>query len=372
METMSFGVSGAIAVLNQTLEYAYPTMTVVGEVANFKVNQGKWVFFDLKDDESSVGCFLPLANLRVVLEDGMKVQVLARPRLTKWGKFSLTVEKVQPIGEGSIKKAFELLREKLTEEGLFAPERKRALSLMPERIGVVSSEGAAGYKDFIKILGERWGGVEILLYQAQVQGIDAPEQLSAGIEFFNEAEEPPEVICLLRGGGSRDDLVAFDDEELVRKIAGSRVPILAGIGHEVDTTLADLAADVRASTPSNAAEILVSDKKEVIARVKLVASTNLDKTVQAIDSVSQNIVATTEKMQQQTIQTIQKLEQVFEVLKTGLEQLNPQKVLARGYALVRNTGGQLIKTAEPGEEILVENDIIVIKAEVKNVKSKND
>ncbi|HET8883963.1 MAG TPA: exodeoxyribonuclease VII large subunit, partial [Candidatus Saccharimonadales bacterium] len=170
-------VSDFIALTNQTLEYAYPSIEVEGEVASFKVNQGKYVFFDIKDAGGSVGCFMTVWQLRVPIEDGMKVVVTATPKLTQWGKFSLTVRAIRPSGEGSLKKSFELLRAKLDKEGLFAAERKRVLPGLPQHIAVISSAQAAGYADFIKIIGDRWGGLQIDVASVQVQGASAPDQM---------------------------------------------------------------------------------------------------------------------------------------------------------------------------------------------------
>ncbi len=171
-------VSDFIAVTNQTLEYAYPLVEIEGEVASFKVNQGKFVFFDLKDAGGSVGCFMMLFSLRVPIEDGMKVIVTATPKLTQWGKFSLTVKSIRPSGEGSLKKSFELLLAKLDKEGLFAPERKRPLPALPRYIAVISSPQAAGYADFIKIIGDRWGGLRIDVAAVTVQAPTLPTKLS--------------------------------------------------------------------------------------------------------------------------------------------------------------------------------------------------
>ena len=252
MATLSLSVSDFIALTNQTLEFAYPSIEVEGEVASFKVNQGKFVFFDLKDSGGSVGCFMMAWQLRVPIEDGMKVAVTATPKLTPWGKFSLTVRAVRPSGEGSLKKSFELLKVKLEKEGLFASERKRALPEVPQYIAVISSTQAAGYADFVKILGDRWGGMRVDVAQVQVQGADAPDQMIRALRYFNSQETVPQVIVIIRGGGSADDLSAFNDELLVREIATSRVPTLVGVGHEVDTSLADLAADVRAAEAKGA------------------------------------------------------------------------------------------------------------------------
>ena len=265
-EVPAFTVSQAIAVFNQILDTATPTIVVTGEVANFKVNQGKWVFFDLKDDTGILNCFMALSNLRIAIEDGMKVSVQARPNLTKWGKFSLTIRAIKPVGEGSIKKSFELLKKKLTAEGLFDEARKRPLPWLPQHIGVISSVDAAGYRDFIKIISSRMGGLTIDVISTQVQGAAAADQIIAAIKQFNEMANPPEVLAILRGGGSRDDLAVFDDEKLVRAVAASRIPTITGVGHEIDITLIDLVVDKRASTPSNAAELLVPDRRELITQ----------------------------------------------------------------------------------------------------------
>ena len=266
-----YTVSDFLAVCNQTLEYSFSTTVIVGEVASFKVNQGRWVFFDLKDEESTVSCFLPAWELRTSLEDGMKVVVKGVPKVTKWGKFSLTVKQVRPMGEGSLKKALEMLRRKLAAEGLFDPARKRELPRDLSRIGVISSTQAAGYADFCKILNARWGGLTVLTAHTQVQGLDAPDQIIRALRYFNERSDV-EVIAIIRGGGSADDLAVFNDEKLVREIAASKIPVITGIGHEVDESLADLAADVRASTPSNVAEMLTPDKKAEIKRIERMVS----------------------------------------------------------------------------------------------------
>jgi exodeoxyribonuclease VII large subunit len=361
-----FEVSDAIAVINQSLEYAYPTFCIVGEVSGFKINQNKWVFFDLKDDTGTLSCFMSVFNLRIPLEDGMKVMVTSAPKLTQWGKFSLTVQQVKPVGEGSLKKAFELLRAKLDREGLFAPERKRALPDLPEHIGVISSTDAAGYKDFIKIINSRFSGLKIQVYHTQVQGLDAPDQIMNGLDYFNEQQSPPEVILILRGGGSGDDLAAFNDEPLVRKIAASRVPVLTGIGHEIDTTLADLAADLRASTPSNAAEILVPNKRELIASVLEQQKSLLTIFAGKITHQQQEIEHKIYSIRQKTTQILATTTAKFESLHSLLRSLNPDLVLRRGYALVRDEQGTILRAApQVGAQISVRAHNYQLTAEVK-------
>jgi exodeoxyribonuclease VII large subunit len=236
---------------------------VEGDVSSFKVNQSKWVFFDLKDDEATLPCFMPVFQLKVPLEDGMRVRVTGIPKLTKWGKFSFTAKSVSLAGEGELKRAFQLLKERLDKEGLFAEARKRELPKYPQTIGLVTSAASAAYGDFIKILGQRWGGLKIQLADVQVQGASAPDQVVGAIDYFNQLPIPPDVLVIIRGGGSLEDLQAFNTEAVARAIAGSRTPTLVGVGHEVDTTLADFAADRRAATPTDAARLVVPDRHQV-------------------------------------------------------------------------------------------------------------
>lgn len=344
-----------LAVVNQTLEYAYSAVTIVGEVASFKVNQGKWVFFDIKDEESSVSCFMTLYQLRMPLEDGMKVVVCGVPKVTKWGKFSFTVQAVQPVGEGSLKKAYELLKKKLADEGLFDVKRKREIPKDLTKIGVISSTAAAGYADFIKIINARWGGLKIQVAHTQVQGLDAPDQIIRALKYFNEKSEV-QMIAILRGGGSADDLAAFNDEALVRAIAASKIPVITGIGHEVDESLCDLVADVRASTPSNAAEMLTPDKKAIIANVDTsvarVKNIILDKIESALNGSSEKISRAEREIKHKIENFSSELKQKIKVL----EAMNPEKVLKQGYAIISGkiSPGNVVKITTFKQEIEAE------------------
>lgn len=366
----AFTVSQAIAVFNQILDTATPTIVVTGEVANFKVNQGKWVFFDLKDDTGILNCFMALSNLRIAIEDGMKVSVQARPNLTKWGKFSLTIRTVKPVGEGSIKKSFELLKKKLAAEGLFDEARKRPLPWLPQHIGVISSVDAAGYRDFIKIISSRMGGLTIDVISTQVQGAAAADQIIAAIKQFNEMANPPEVLAILRGGGSRDDLAVFDDEKLVRAVAASRIPTITGVGHEIDITLIDLVVDKRASTPSNAAELLVPDRRE------LLAGTN-DKLSQMVLALSRQLDRHYNDLMTRAMQLQQSMERVLadsvqraKSLSQTLAAYDPKAVLKRGYAIVWNEQRRVVYTAGVGDKLTIEMVDKLIDVEVADVRSK--
>jgi exodeoxyribonuclease VII large subunit len=364
-------VSDAIALFNQTLESAYPFIVVEGEVASFKVNQSKYVFFDIKDASGTLGCFMSLFQLRTQLEDGMRVRVVAQPKLTAWGKFSLTVRDVKPVGEGSLKRAFELLFAKLQKEGLFDESRKRTLPQIPKQIGVISSTQAAGYADFVKIVSERWGDVELVVAHTQVQGVSAPEQIMRALAYFNEMPEPVDVIALLRGGGSADDLAAFNDEPLVRAIATSRIPTVSGIGHEVDTTLVDLAVDVRAATPSNAAQLLVPDRHAV----KRAVQDDVVHMVRAMDGVLTDITRTVTQSRSSILDAVETSlrtsEQAFARLYAVLHQLNPRTVLKRGYGLVLDEHSSVPRNPKVGDKLKVELEKIIMKVGVEHVEKKS-
>lgn len=356
-------VSEFVALTNQTLEYAYPSIEVEGEVASFKVNQNKYVFFDIKDESASVGCFMTVWQLRMPIEDGMKVIVTATPKLTNWGKFSLTVQAIRPSGEGSLKKSFELLKAKLEKEGIFSPERKRALPELPKHIGVISSTQAAGYADFIKILNDRFGGIQVDVAHVQVQGDGAADQVIKAIRYFNMLEHMPEVLVLVRGGGSADDLSTYNDEQLVREIAASRIPVLTGIGHEVDQSLSDLAADVSAATPSNAAQVLVPDRRELQAQVSYMVSSLVPSMTRHIQQSKQDIADTLDHIQAQIETQIANARSEASMLARIVAEFDPERVLARGYSLVR---GQI----RVGSSIEIESAKQIINAEVKDVKAK--
>lgn len=348
-------VSKFLSQINQTLDLEFHPVTLIGEVASFKINQGKWVFFDLKEDSYSLSCFLPLYQLRTPLEDGMKILVKGYPKVTNWGKFSFTVSEILPVGEGSIKKGLELLKAKLEKEGLFSQARKRPLPDPVQRLAVISSTQAAGYADFIKILNERWGGLDIKVAHTAVQGLGAADQIIRALQYFNE-QGTADVIAIVRGGGSQDDLAVFNDEALARAIAASKIPVITGIGHEVDESLADLVADVRASTPSNAAQFLTRDRRAEIANLKNLVSrlhvqivskltwaeTDLSSTVQGLhrelsshlDRYQSHLNDTVEGIHHEILSNIDRHQSDLSLTIKTLDRLNPDKVLKQGYSIL--------------------------------------
>lgn len=350
-------VSDFVALHNQVLEYALPNVTIVGELANFRVSKNRWVYFDLKDETASVRFFGTVYQLTSPLEDGMLLRVQGVPRLHPQFGFSITVQSIRPAGEGSLKKAADLLEMELQKEGLFAPERKRVLPYPPERIGLITSAESAAYADFIKILSTRWQGMTITLADVQVQGEPAPEQIVRAIADFNALAEPPEVLVITRGGGSADDLWAFSTEQVTRAVAGSRVPTLVAIGHEIDTSLAELAADQRASTPSNAAELLTPDKRQIrrdLRARRLEINRQLGQTLQLC---RRQVAERQGELGKETLHALARQQLRLASQRQLLAVLDPAATLQRGYAIVRDTvSGAIIRrqqTVHRGQHLTI-------------------
>jgi exodeoxyribonuclease VII large subunit len=356
-EVIDLGVSEFVALLNQSLEYAYPSVVITGELANLRVSRGRWVYFDLKDDTASVKFFGTVYQLPGPLEDGMVLKVRGQPRLHPLYGFSVNVMSIRPAGEGTIKRAAELLQAKLAAEGLFDEARKRSLPYPPKSIGLITSKQSAAYADFIKILDARWHGIDVQLIDVQVQGEVAPGQIVQAIEQFNEEAEPPEAIVLIRGGGSAEDMAAFSTEMVTRAVAASRVPTLVAIGHEVDVCLAELAADRRASTPSNAAELLVPDKTQV-ARTLLATREQLHKLSELrIRSNRSGLQVYTQQLEALSLQPIKYARVQLSSRVQLLQALSPTAILKRGYAIVRQQEGSLRSLKQLNRNAIVDIEL---------------
>jgi exodeoxyribonuclease VII large subunit len=366
---LTLAVGEFVALLNQTLEYAYPNVTVTGELANFRVSKNRWVYFDLKDEEATVRFFGTVYHLPGPLEDGMLLAVQGMPRLHPQYGFSVNITSMRPVGEGSIKKAAALLQAKLAAEGLFDPERKRSLPYPPKHIGLIASAESAAYRDFVKILNARWGGMQISLIDVQVQGEVAPGQVVAAIEQFNQFPEPPDVLVITRGGGSAEDLQAFSTEQVTRAVAGSRIPTVVAIGHEVDVSLAELAADQRASTPSNAAELLVPDRKAVLASLKTYKDQLKREALQMVANATATLEFSRGTLHDRAEQITLRARNSLTQRRQLLEAFDPQAALARGYALVR-AGGKLIRSGKQiksGDELVIGLSDARVTTNVKQV-----
>lgn len=373
MNGVVFGVSDFVALVNQTFEYAFNSVTIVGELANFKISKNRWVYFDLKDEEASVRFFGTVYMLPGPLEDGMMLEVSGNPRLHPQFGFSVTVRSMRPVGEGSIKKAASLLAAKLQTEGLFDVERKRSLPYPPERIGLITSRESAAYADFMKILNARWRGLSIDFADTNVQGEQAAEQIVAAIHHFNQLAEPPEVLVLIRGGGSADDLQTFSVEPVVRAVAASRIPTLVAIGHEIDTSLAELAADERASTPSNAAELLVPDRRVVLERLAMERENMAQNMAQNFAVRRQQHETMRENLDEITVRLVEFQRASLKSKRQLLAALNPSLALQRGFAIVRNIDSTMLKsstTIHPDDIVEIEMSDAHVSAKVTQIRRK--
>lgn len=342
--------------INQTFEALYGQIVVVGELSNFRISKNRWVYFDLKDDTAKLACFCSVYQLPGPLEDGMMLQIVAELKLHPQFGFSATVKHMQPRGEGAIKKASDLLLAKLQSEGLFDEAKKRPLPFAPQNIGLISATNSAAYHDFWKLLNERWKGVHILAADSLVQGVSAPLQLTAAIQYLNQHHPELEALVVIRGGGSPDDLAAFNDERLVRAIAASRIPTLVAIGHEVDVCLAEMAADVRASTPSAAVQVLFPDAQYELKQLLFKASSLSTNLTNALEKAQQGAADQTLNLGQLINRLLDKAQQSVLSMEKIVEAFSPEAALQRGYSLAM-VNGKIISSVhvlKVGQEMVVQ------------------
>lgn len=295
------------------------------------------------------------------------MRLTGSPTLFRKGQFVFRPRKVELVGEGTLKQAYELLKRQLEKEGLFDADRKRTLPRFPQRIGLITSSDAAAYTDFLRILGNRWSGIEVRHIPVQVQGQRAVSSIVAALNQLNEDYTDLDAIVVTRGGGSMEDLHAFNDEEVVRAIFASRIPVVCGVGHERDITLADLASDVRASTPSNAAELLVPNKEDVIAelqymseRMEIELRTKLraqqDRIQRSIGSMEQQMRLHIERFRQldqrlqfglaRFIESVAFKQQRILAMQRLLTSLHPHQLLQQGYSITRLENGAILSSVQ--------------------------
>lgn len=322
---------------------------VCGELSNLtRHSSGHW-YFSLKDENSRVNCFLPasrVASLRFALDEGMQITVYGSLSVyERGGSYSLQVRDVQAEGEGTLKQAYDLLKRKLEAEGLFDPARKRPLPANPRRIGVVTSPTGAAIHDIISTVGRRNPGVDILIYPALVQGEGSAASVCEGIRCMNEKFPDLDLLIVGRGGGSAEDLWTFNEESVARAVSSSAIPVISAVGHEVDYVITDFAADLRGATPTAAAELAVPDLSYVKNRLQLYAP---DRMIAMVEN------------------RIREAEYKLNMLRLALDSADPRSVLNKGYALVRNSSGDILdfSSVQPGELVCIEFAGGTIKAEI--------
>ncbi len=358
-------------------------VTVRGEISNFTFHRASGhLYFSLKDADGVLSAVMfrsSAGRLRFQPENGMKV--LARGSVSVYvrdGKYQLYVTMMEPDGIGSLYLAFEQLKKKLEQEGLFDEKRKRPLPRFPRRIGVITSPTGAAVRDILQILGRRFPQAKVVLYPALVQGAEAPASLLAGVHYFH-THKAADVLIIGRGGGSFEDLYAFNDERLARAIAASTVPVVSAVGHETDFTICDFVADRRAPTPSAAAELVVPDARELAAAIQVLHSRMQQATVNRLQVYQKTVADLAQRpvlskpdglYREQTMRLLSASERLFHLTKervtaekgrfreaaAKLDMLNPLAVLLRGYGVVYDEGKHVVssvKSFKRGDEFSV-------------------
>ena len=370
-------VSELTRLIRQSLEASFPRIWVQGEISNLKFHSSGHVYFSLKDEGAQLSAVLwrgRAASLAMTPQDGMKVKALGSitvypPR----GSYQLDVVQMVPLGVGELQLAFERLKQKLAAEGLFDPDRKKPLPPMPERIGIVTSQTGAAIRDILSVLARRFPLSEVVLYPARVQGAGAAEEIADGIRVMDEVGKV-DVMIVGRGGGSIEDLWAFNEEVVARAIAAAATPIVSAVGHEIDFTIADFVADLRAPTPSAAAELVVPDRRDILEtlrnsyytitdvvedllreggqRVKgLVTSYALNRPRDLLREQMQRADELERQLATSLAHAVQLAARHHRSLDERLESLAPRNVLRRGYVVVRREGEVMMssKRLRPGD-----------------------
>ena len=373
------------------------SVCILGEISNLKYHSSGHLYFTLKDEEAEISAVMfrsAASTMRFVAKNGMKVRAYGRISMyEKSGKCQIYISAMVDDGLGALQLEYERLKKKLADEGLFAPERKRALPRIPECIGIITSPTGAAIRDMINVTGRRWPAAKILLCPSLVQGDGAPESLCRSIELLN-AYSVCDVIIIGRGGGSIEDLWAFNDERVVRTLAASKIPTISAVGHETDFTLCDFVADCRAPTPSAAAELAVPDRTEYLQRVAD-TSDRLFSRASRILTEKKNILQMSAKRLELCSpaarlagnrQALSHKSEMLQSLMLGicksnrdrlsataqaLSLINPLSVLGRGYSVTKNADGKIIASVS---DLSVDSEISVIfgdgeaRAIVTNIK----
>jgi exodeoxyribonuclease VII large subunit len=362
--------------LKELVEAAFPSVWVAGEISNFSRPQSGHCYLTLKDDQAQIKAVIwrtSAGRLRFEPHDGL--EVICRGHIDLYaprGQYQLVIEEIQPRGIGALELALRKLREKLAAEGLFDPAKKRPLPSFPRRIAFVTSPTGAAIRDFLQVLERRWRGASVLIIPVRVQGDGAAAEIAAGIATANRltgTKHAVDVLIVGRGGGSLEDLWAFNEEAVVRAIAASRLPVVSAVGHEIDVTLSDLAADVRALTPSEAAERVVPAADEVQAALavrqqrlnralrrragearrrleQLAAHRVLRRPFDRVLNHARELDATAARIGRAIRQRAGAARSLVAALAARLESLSPLAILGRGYSLTtRVSDGALVDDA---------------------------
>ena len=382
-ENKIFSVYEISGIIKEMLEGVLANIRIEGEISNLKTAASGHIYFDLKDENALISAVLFRGNARgIKLKEGDKVCVSGDISCyIKAGRYQIIVRSVEVKTIGDLYARFEVLKAKLAAEGLFDEENKLPLPKFPEIVGVVTSPTGAAIRDILSVLSRRAKHVQVVLAPSLVQGEGAKENIVQAIKNLNKITPKPDVILLGRGGGSIEDLWCFNEEEVVRAVVKSKIPVISCVGHETDFTLTDFAASLRAPTPSAAAELVVQNAQDMLkhlANLKRLLSvsldakyTNLKTRLNAVVnnkifkepsliflSKEQELDDLKEKLFNNFTNLISKKEHSFKLAENALFNLSPQGVLKRGYAIVRNVkDGKIAKTSVKGERLKVQTEI---------------
>jgi exodeoxyribonuclease VII large subunit len=379
MQTHILTVTQLSHQIKNLLEGTFPDVWVEGEISNLTVPQSGHAYFTIKDEQSQIKAVLfksSQRHLKFTLQHGM--QVICRGRVGVYeprGEYQIILEYVEPKGVGALQKAFEELKARLEKEGLFSLDRKKPLPVLPKKIGIVTSPTGAAIRDVLRVIKRRHPKMEVLIYPVPVQGADAVPSIVEAIQFFNR-EKNVEVMIVGRGGGSLEDLWAFNEEEVARAIYASRIPVISAVGHETDYTIADFVADLRAPTPSAAAEMVVESEEHLREFIHSLSSRLVMSIRQELerrrDTVrhAARLLADPRKRLEQYSQRVDEMigrlvmglrhhvrrdRALLTSLTGALDHLNPLAILARGYSVTRTVpAGTIVKDAsevKPGDTL---------------------
>jgi len=359
-EQRTFTVSELTRRIKGVLETSFTNVAVTGEISNFKRHSSGHIYFTLKDEGAQLSAVMwrgRSMNLFFTPQDGMKV--IAIGNITVYevrGQYQIDVIQLQPLGIGELQLAFERLKQKLAAEGLFDAEHKKTIPEYPERIGIVTSPTGAAIQDILNILSRRFPAVEVILYPVKVQGEGAAQEIATAIQDFNKYGKI-DVMIVGRGGGSLEDLWAFNEEIVARAIYNSKIPIISAVGHEIDFTISDFVADLRAPTPSAAAELVVKHQTEIIEYLRnfcynieqeirnlikshkeriasLFQSYAFNRPFDIVRQFSQRIDELSRNIDRNILTTLNLNHQKLDSLIKRINSLNPTSVLERGYAMI--------------------------------------
>jgi exodeoxyribonuclease VII large subunit len=334
------------ATARDVLEGAFLPLWVRGEVTDFKAHRNGHWYFCLRDSEAQIRCVAWARDRRIPArpDDGMQVSALGQLTVyTGRGEMQFAVTRMEAEGDGLRRKALEIIRSRLEADGLLDPARKRRIPRFPRRVAVITSRDGAALRDIYAVAQRRCPSVEIVLVPAIVQGDFAPESLCDALDQVSRWRDA-DVVIIGRGGGAREDLWAFNDERVARAVAACPVPTISAVGHEIDMSICDLVADLRAATPSAAAEAAVPMQSEMRERLRMAAATLSELTGECLERARARVLETGETISAASVRHVEKRRGVLENAAARLHVQSPLATLDRGYALVRTPDGKTVRS----------------------------